>query len=63
MNSKVSNARFDKLTDKIDKVKDFDKRQYFRLWAEASFLYDSLGDFEECSEQVDKQLEKERKTN
>lgn len=61
MENKVSNERFDKLTNKIDKIKDYDKRDYFRLLAEASFLYDSLGDFEGCSEQVEKQLEKERK--
>lgn len=61
MKNKVSNERFDKLTNKIDKIKDYDKRDYLRLLAEASFLYDSLGDFEGCSEQVAKQLEKERK--
>ena len=57
----VSEERFNKLSAKIDKIKDYDKRDYFRLLAEASFLYDSLGDFEGCSEQVEKQLEKERK--
>lgn len=61
MENKVSNERFEKLTNKIDKIKDYNKRDYFRLLAEASFLYDSLGDFEECSEQVAKQLEQERK--
>ena len=61
MENKVSNERFDKLTNKIDKIKDYDTRDYFRLLAEESFLYDSLGDFEGCSEQVEKQLEKERK--
>lgn len=61
MENKVSNERFDKLTSKIDKVKDYNKRSYFRLLAEASFLYDSLGDFDGCAEQVEKQLEKERK--
>ena len=57
----ITNERFDKLTNKIDKIKDYDKRDYFRLLAEESFLYDSLGDFEGCSEQVEKQLGKERK--
>lgn len=61
MENKVSNERFDKLTSKINKIKDYDKRDYFRLLAEESFLYDSLGDFKGCSEQVEKQLEKERK--
>ena len=61
MENKVSNERFDKLTNKIDKVRNSDMRSYFRLLAEASFLYDSLGDFEGCYEQVEKQLEKERK--
>lgn len=61
MENKVSNERFDKLTNKIDKIKDLDRREYLRLLAEASFLYDSLGDFEGCAEQVEKQLEKERK--
>lgn len=61
MENKVSNERFDKLINKIDKVKNSDRRSYFRLLAEASFLYDSLGDFEGCAEQVEKQLEKERK--
>ena len=57
----ITNERFNKLTNTIEKIKDYDKRDYFRLLAEASFLYDSLGDFEGCYEQVEKQLEKERK--
>lgn len=31
MGNKASNGRFDKLKNKIDKIKDYDKRDYFRL--------------------------------
>ena len=55
----VSEERFDKLSAKIDKIKDEFKRYHLQTRLEESFLYDSTDWFNSVVQDVNKEL-KER---
>ena len=56
----VSEERFDKLSAKIDKIKDKFKRYHLQTRLEESFLYDSTDWFNSVAKDTNKEL-KERK--
>lgn len=55
----VSEERFDKLSTKIDKIKDEFKRYHLQTRLEESFLYDNLDWFNSVARNTNKEL-KER---